>query len=219
MTQQTVRRYLPDDIIFNLFSPNTTRIVKVSRICRRLAFTASAGGRNRGTMRTGPPFIQSPGIKLNPALTLALHNWPFAVWLRSAPLVYPSLEALHIVAIAITFGSLWIVEMRLLGVRLLDLDKIDANVLAKATLPWTLLGFTFAAIIGSLMFLARASDLIGNTAFLVKILLLMTAGTNAAILHSRGPLDATSHATRGQALLSIALWTAIIFCGRCIAYV
>ncbi len=161
----------------------------------------------------------SIGFKLNPALTLALHNWPFAVWLRSAPLVYPSLEALHIIAIAITFGSLWIVEMRLLGVTLLDLDKMDANVLAKATLPWTFLGFTCAAIFGSLMFLARASDLIGNSAFLVKMLLLMTAGTNAAILHSRGPLDSASIATRAQAVLSIALWIAIIFCGRWIAYV
>ena len=156
---------------------------------------------------------------MNPALTLALHDWPFAVWLRSAPLVYPALEALHIAAIAITFGSLWIVEMRLLGVRLLDLDKIDANMLAKATLPWTMLGFLFAAVFGSLMFLSRASDLIDNSAFLVKMLLLMTAGTNAAILHSRGPLDPTSIATRGQALLSIMLWIAIIFCGRWIAYV
>jgi hypothetical protein len=160
-----------------------------------------------------------PATPLNPALTLALHNWPFAVWLRSAPLVYPSLEAMHIIAIAITFGSLWIVEMRLLGVRLLDLDQIDANVLAKATLPWTVIGFTFAAMFGSLMFLARASDLIGNSAFLWKIVLITAAGTNAAILHSRGPLDASSLVTRGQAMLSMALWIAIIFCGRWIAYV
>jgi hypothetical protein len=165
------------------------------------------------------PDSLSYGFILNPALTLALHNWPFAEWLRAAPLVYPSLEALHIVAIAITFGSLWIVEMRLLGVRLLDLHKIDANLLAKATLPWTVLGFTLAAIFGSLMFLARASDLIGNSAFLVKMLLLMTAGTNAAILHSRGPLNPSSRVTRAQALLSIGLWIAIIFCGRWIAYV
>jgi hypothetical protein len=156
---------------------------------------------------------------LNPLITQALHHWPFAVWLRSAPLVYPSLEALHLISIAITFGSLWIVEMRLLGVRLLGLDQIDANALAKATLPWTLLGFTFAAIFGSLMFLARASDLIGNGAFMLKILLLITAGTNAAILHSRGPLDPANLATRGQALFSILLWVGMIFCGRWIAYV
>ena len=156
---------------------------------------------------------------LNPAITLALHNWPFAVWLRSAPLVYPTLEALHIIAIAITFGSLWIVDLRLMGVRLFALGSIDVRTLAKATLPWTLIGFTLAAMVGSLMFLARASDLIGNGAFLLKMLLLFTAGTNAAILHSRGPLNPASLVTRGQALFSLLLWIAIIVCGRWIAYV
>ena len=193
----------------------TQRLRELKPFRRRLAFSMVE---RRITVKQYR-LDNEPRVTLNPALSLALHNWPFAVWLRSAPLVYPSLEALHIIAIAITFGSLWVVEMRLLGVTLLDLDKIDVNVLAKATLPWTFLGFTFAAIFGSLMFLARASDLIGNSAFLVKMLLLMTAGTNAAILHSRGPLDSTSLATRGQAVLSIALWIAIIFCGRWIAYV
>ena len=156
---------------------------------------------------------------LNPAIALALHNWPFAVWLRSAPVVYPTLEALHIIAIAITFGSLWIVELRLMGVRLFGLGSIDVRTLATATLPWTLLGFTLAAMVGSLMFLARASDLIGNGAFLTKMLLLFTVGTNAAILHSRGPLDPENLFTRGQALFSLLLWIGIIFCGRWIAYV
>ncbi len=156
---------------------------------------------------------------LNPAIALALHNWPFAVWLRSSPFVYPTLEALHIIAIAITFGSLWIVDLRLMGLKLFGLSSIDVRTLAAATLPWTLLGFAFAAIVGSLMFLARASDLIGNGAFLLKMLLLFTAGTNAAILHSRGPLNPDSGLTRGQALFSLLLWGAIIFCGRWIAYV
>ena len=156
---------------------------------------------------------------MNPLITQALHNWPFAVWLRSAPLVYPTLEAIHIVSIAITFGSLWIVDLRLLGVRLFGMSSIDTNVLAKATLPWTLLGFTLAAIVGSLMFLARASEFISNGAFLIKMLLLFTAGTNAAILHSRGALDSASVTTRAQALFSILLWIGIIVCGRWIAYV
>lgn len=156
---------------------------------------------------------------MNPSLTQALDDWPLAVWLRSAPLVYPSLEAVHIIAIAITFGSLWIVDLRLLGVRLFGLSSIDANTLAKATLPWTLLGFMLAATVGSLMFLARANDFISNGAFLIKMLLLFTAGTNAAILHSRGRLDSASIATRVQALFSIVIWIAIIICGRWIAYV
>jgi hypothetical protein len=156
---------------------------------------------------------------LNPSLIQALHDWPFAVWLRSAPIVYPALEAIHIIALAITFGSLWLVDLRLLGVRLFGLNGIDANVLAKATLPWTLLGFVLAATVGSLMFLARAGDFISNGAFLIKMLLLFTAGTNAAILHSRGALDSSSTTTRVQALFSILLWIGIIVCGRWIAYV
>ncbi len=156
---------------------------------------------------------------MNPSLIQALHDWPFAVWLRSAPIVYPALEAIHIIALAITFGSLWLVDLRLLGVRLFGLNGIDANVLAKATLPWTLLGFVLAATVGSLMFLARAGDFISNGAFLIKMLLLFTAGTNAAILHSRGALDSSSTTTRVQALFSILLWIGIIVCGRWIAYV
>lgn len=156
---------------------------------------------------------------MNPAITLALHNWPFAVWLRSAPLVYPTLEALHIIAIAVTFGTLWIVDLRLLGVRLFGLSSIDVRTLAMAALPWTILGFALAATVGSLMFLARATDLISNGAFLIKMLLLFAAATNAAILHSRGPLDSASFATRLQAALSLLIWIAIIVCGRWIAYV
>ncbi len=149
----------------------------------------------------------------------ALHEWPFAVWLRTAPLAYPGLEVLHILALAVTFGTLWIVDVRLLNLRWFGLHRIDCNTLAKAVLPWTLMAFALAAITGSLMFLARAGDLIANTAFLIKICLLFTAATNAAILHSRGALDATNHITRAQALTSIVLWIMIVFCGRWIAYI
>jgi len=156
---------------------------------------------------------------MNTSVIVALHDWPLAVWLRSAPAVYPALEALHIVAIAVTFGSLWLVDLRLLGWRRFGLARIDIRVLAGVALPWTLIGFVVAATVGSLMFLARAGDFIGNRVFLLKILLLFIAGTNAAILHSRGPLDPASVVTRLQAAFSLMIWIAIIVCGRGIAYV
>jgi hypothetical protein len=156
---------------------------------------------------------------VNPAIIEHLHNWPFAVWLRTAPLVYPALEALHLIAIATTFGTLLIVDLRLLNVSLFGLRDIDARKIANAVLPWTLLGFVFAAMTGSLMFLSRASDFITNIAFLIKILLLFTAATNAAILHSRGALVATNRITQLQAAFSLAIWITVIVCGRWIAYV
>jgi hypothetical protein len=156
---------------------------------------------------------------VNPAIIEHLHNWPFAVWLRTAPLVYPGLEALHLIAIATTFGTLLVVDLRLLNVGVFGLRQFDVNAIAKAVLPWTLLGFLFAAITGSLMFLSRASDFINNEAFLVKVLLLFTAATNAGFLHSRGALIATNRLTQVQAALSLLIWIAVIVCGRWIAYV
>ena len=49
--------------------------------------------------------------------------------------------------------------------------------------------------------------------------LIFAAGTNAAVLHARGAIDATTVITKVQALLSILIWLAVIACGRWIAYV
>ncbi len=145
----------------------------------------------------------------------ALGQWGPVAALKAAPLAYPVLEVAHIVGIALIFGTLWIVDLRILGrMQVLPLER-----LTRAVLPWTLLGFLMAAATGSVMFAMRASDLITNSAFLVKMLLLFAAGTNAAILHSRGPIDERSGATRVQALLSIAIWVCAIAAGRWIAYV
>jgi hypothetical protein len=148
----------------------------------------------------------------------ALNHWAPIVWLKTNVYAYPALEVMHIVAIAMVFGTLWIVDLRLL-LRVNALDKLDAQSLAKALLPWTIVGFLLAAMTGLTMFVSRIGDLISNTAFIIKMCLLFTAGTNAAILHARGPLDSENVTTRIQAGLSILIWLAVITCGRWIAYV
>jgi hypothetical protein len=148
----------------------------------------------------------------------ALNHWAPIVWLKTNVYAYPTLEVVHIVGIALLFGTLWVVDLRLL-LRISALEKLDAQVLAKALLPWTIAGFLLAAMTGLTMFVSRVGDLISNPAFIIKMCLLFAAGTNAAILHARGPLDAKSIATRTQAGLSILIWLAVITCGRWIAYV
>jgi hypothetical protein len=145
----------------------------------------------------------------------ALNHWAPIVWLKTNPYAYPTLEATHIVAIALVFGTLWVVDVRILG----GLRTLDMHALTRGVLPWTLIGFALAAITGLTMFVSRVGELVGNPMFIAKICLLFAAGTNAAILHSRGNIDPASTATRAQALLSIAIWIAVIFCGRWIAHV
>jgi hypothetical protein len=142
----------------------------------------------------------------------ALSKWAPIAALKANAFAYPLLEVAHIVAIALVFGTLWIVDLRILG----RMQALPLQRLAGYVLPWTLTGFALA---GLMMFAMRATDLIANTAFLVKIVLLFAAGTNAAILHSRGPIDEQSGITRVQALVSIAIWVCVIGAGRWIAYV
>ena len=145
----------------------------------------------------------------------ALSLWAPIVWLKTNPYAYPSLEILHIIGIALIFGTLWIVDMRILGL----MRIFDVNQLARHVIPWTFAGFVLVAVTGLTLFATRAGDLINNPAFVVKICLIFVAGTNAAVLHSRGTIDANTVLTKGQAVLSILIWVAVIACGRWIAYV
>lgn len=146
-------------------------------------------------------------------LLAALDDHALALWLRTS-LAYPVFETLHIVGLATMFGSLFVVELALLGV----LRRFDAATLASQVLPLTWVGFALVALSGLTMFFARASELFVNPVFRIKVLLVAAAGINAAWLHWRGPLDAASRLTRLQAALSLSLWLAVIVCGRWIAY-
>lgn len=135
-----------------------------------------------------------------------------AVWLRTS-LAYPVLETVHLMGLATLFGSVLVVDLRLLGV----MRGLDLAVLARGVLPWTVLGFLLAAMTGLTMFFARAGELIGNPYFIAKMGLVILAGCNAGFLHARGPLG-EDWLSRLQAALSMVIWLAVIVCGRWIAY-
>jgi hypothetical protein len=77
------------------------------------------------------------------------------------------------------------------------------------------------------MFASAATDLIGNRAFVIKMLLLMLAATNAAAFHL-GPFRSVERwdhdvpapvAAKLHAVASFLIWVAVLTCGRFIAYV
>lgn len=129
---------------------------------------------------------------------------------------YPALEALHVLGIAMLFGSLLVLELRLLG----RARTLDLRMLARLTLPLALLGFGLCALTGLAMFAGQAGELLGNRVFLYKMGLIALAGLNAALFHAgAGLARAESPGARVQGLLSLGIWIAVIICGRWIAYV
>ena len=141
--------------------------------------------------------------------------WSLAEFIRTSPWAYPSLEVVHLVGLGLVFGTLWLVELRLLGIG----RRLDVGALAATALPWNLVGFALSVVSGLLLFASRAGELIANRAFLLKMGLIALAGVNAALLHTRGALDPERPGTRLQAGASVLLWVGVIACGRLIAYV
>ncbi len=130
------------------------------------------------------------------------------------PWLYPSLEIVHIVGIALMLGNLVLVELRVWGLG----AALPVQPLARLALTVSLAGFGLAATSGLLMFSTQPAELLANRAFVLKMTILMLAGLNAAAFHSRGGLEKGDRTARVQTALSLGLWLGVIACGRWIAY-
>ena len=135
-------------------------------------------------------------------------------WIVGSPFAYPALESAHIVGIGLLFGSLVVFELRVWGLG----RTLDPAALGKLALPVTLAGFVLAASTGLVMFAAQADEMLRNPVFVVKMLLVIAAGSNAVWLHARAGLAAQDRLARAQTALSLGLWVGVIICGRWIAY-
>ena len=138
----------------------------------------------------------------------------FFAALKSSVWAYPALEVVHIVGIALLLGNLVLLEMRVFGRG----AALDVKALASLSLGIAAVGFSLAAVSGSLMFASRAVELLTNRAFTLKMILLMLAGCNAAWFHGRGSLEKLDGGARLQLILSSLMWLAVVSCGRWIAY-
>jgi hypothetical protein len=136
-------------------------------------------------------------------------------WIVAHPLAYPALEVVHIVGIGLLLGNLVLLELRVWGLG----AALPVQPLARLALGLAVLGFALAGASGLLMFAAQAAELLANRAFVLKMGLLMLAGTNAAWFHGRGSLARMDRTARLLTLVSSVIWLAVIVCGRSIAYV
>ncbi len=141
--------------------------------------------------------------------------------MRESLWAYPIVETLHIIGLATVYGSILVVDLRLLGLS----RGVCVSRLARHALPWTLGAFVLVLCTGLMMFTAHTADFLGNEVFMLKMGLILTAGLNAWLLH-RGAMRAAGSWDTGMppsrvrwaAALSIALWTGVIACGRFLAY-
>jgi len=147
---------------------------------------------------------------------------PVAATIRSSTWLYPVLETLHMIGLGLVFGGIFAMDLRLLGLH----RELQVRRLSDHLLPWVWTGFAVNLSSGLLLFLSDAVAFAANPAFQAKMALLVLVGLNAAWFQRRiyadvGEWDSGApppSSARAAAVLSLALWTAIIAAGRMIAY-
>ena len=152
---------------------------------------------------------------------LADSDWSVA--LHESQYAYSIIESIHVWTLAVFFGSILMVDLRLVG---LTMRKVPVSEVASRLLPWTVAGFVVMVITGSLLFSAIPLRSYQNIFFRTKMILLVLAGLNVWLFHSGiykriGEWDFLAippKAARIAGGISLALWACIVISGRMIAY-
>jgi hypothetical protein len=156
---------------------------------------------------------------LNAPFWIDIENWPLS-WEIGGTSWFPFLESIHVIAAALVVGAIATIDLRLMGIAGL---RYPLTTLNRELLPWVWAAFVVATITGLGMFITRAASHVVNPAFQWKLVLLLLAGINMAVLHrSLGKLlraDVAPPTLRRAGALSLLLWCGVMLAGRWIGHI
>jgi Family of unknown function (DUF6644) len=152
-----------------------------------------------------------------------LQETGLAVRIRDSLFVFPLLESAHVIGLALVFGTIAVIDLRLLGVAS---TERSFQRMASDIMKWTWAAFALTALTGSLMFMTNAVVYFHNFYFRTKIALLVLAGLNTLVfeltagrtIHRWDQAPSAPPIGRAVATLSLVLWIAVIFAGRIIGF-
>jgi hypothetical protein len=150
-----------------------------------------------------------------------LETTAIALAIRDHAWIYPALETSHYLGLACLVGGIMLIDLRLLGfARSLPLRSMIGLV------PWVWAGFGINAVSGTLIFIYGATNFSGNSAFRLKLVLMLLAGINALIFTLAAARDGARWVDSGRvpvairlvATASFVLWLGVVTAGRWMAY-
>ncbi len=153
-----------------------------------------------------------------------LESTPPAIAISESSWLFPGIESVHVLAIALVVGSITMVDLRLLDI---NLRERPVGELIAEVLPWTWTSFAVALLSGALLFSSNATKYWGTVPFRAKMLLLTLAGLNMLAYHATihrsvdlwGSRAPTPRAAKISGGLSLGLWIGVVTLGRWIGFV
>ena len=153
----------------------------------------------------------------------SLESSGLAVAIRESLYLFPVIESLHVIGLTMVFGTVAILDLRLLGLASIHrpFTKVASDVLR---LTWP--AFALTVLTGLLMFITNASGYFNNLQFRWKMALLALGGINMLIFElttgrivHRWDDDASPPlAGRFAGVLSLLFWIGVIFFGRWVGF-
>jgi hypothetical protein len=148
----------------------------------------------------------------------ALQNSQLAVYIAESTWAFPAIETIHVFAICTVFGSIAIVDLRLLG---LASTNRTFSELSREVLPWTWGAFVLAALCGTLLFITRPLTYLENYEFRTKFGFMALAGVNMLVFQlissrslGRWDLGRPSAAAKIAGGLSLVCWIGVVYYAR-----
>jgi hypothetical protein len=143
--------------------------------------------------------------------------------IRDSLFLFPLLESTHVLGLALVFGTIIIIDLRLLGIAS---TRRSFQRMASDILKWTWAAFALTALTGALMFITNATVYFHNFYFRTKMVLLVVTGINMFVFEltagrtiHRWDMEASApRSGKAVAAVSLVVWISIIFMGRLIGF-
>ncbi len=156
-------------------------------------------------------------------MLLPFFEWCETLWLGQFVIgsnwLFPVIESVHLLGLALLGGSVLLVDLRLLGLGLKDRAVSE---LALDARRWMLTGLAIMIVTGIPLFLSEPIKLYYSTAFWIKITTLPIALAFAFTVRARvalaDPVRGTARRQQLVGALSIALWVTVAVAGRWIGF-
>ncbi|OFW47522.1 MAG: hypothetical protein A3J29_22305 [Acidobacteria bacterium RIFCSPLOWO2_12_FULL_67_14b] len=156
-------------------------------------------------------------------MLLPFFQWLESLWLGqfivSSNWLFPVIESVHLLALAVLGGAILVVDMRLLG---LGLKNHAVTQIAREARPWLVGALVVMIATGVPLFLSEAVKCYYSQAFWNKMTALALGLVFTFTVRARATeTESVRHTARRQAVvgaLSLALWFTVAASGRWIGF-
>ena len=156
-------------------------------------------------------------------LFMWVDTFPSSVALREGAVAFPLLLTIHVVSMCLFAGLIIMMDLRLFGIGNM---RSPFSTIQRRLFPWQMTGITVNAITGFVLVYGQPLRYYSNVFFWIKAMMMTLAGINAVAFHfstyeSIAEWDMKTvlpRAAKLAAVVSLALWAAVIACGRLMAY-